>query len=134
TAAGVGAVQAPRVSAAGITSCENLASLALPDATITSAQLVAAGAFTPPGPSRSGGTPVAARGGAGPRAGAPLYASLPAFCRIAATLKPTGDSDIKIEVWLPASGWNGKFQAVGNGGGGGPPSCAGLRCAACGRL
>ena len=31
-------------------------------------------------------------------------------------MKPTDDSDIKIEVWLPASGWNGKFQAVGNGG------------------
>ncbi len=41
---------------------------------------------------------------------------LPAFCRVAATLKPTEDSDIKIEVWLPASGWNHKFQAVGNGG------------------
>ncbi len=42
-----------------------------------------------------------------------LYKDLPAFCRVAATLKPTSDSDIKIEVWLPASGWNGKFQAVG---------------------
>jgi feruloyl esterase len=31
-------------------------------------------------------------------------------------LKPTSDSDIKIEVWLPANNWNGKFQAVGNGG------------------
>ena len=41
---------------------------------------------------------------------------LPAFCRVAATIKPTPDSDIKIEVWLPASGWNGKYQAVGNGG------------------
>ena len=39
----------------------------------------------------------------------------PAFCRVAATLKPSSDSDIKIEVWLPAAGWNGKFQAVGNG-------------------
>ena len=38
------------------------------------------------------------------------------FCRVAATLTPSSDSDIKIEVWLPASGWNGKFQAVGNGG------------------
>jgi feruloyl esterase len=43
------------------------------------------------------------------------FTALPAFCRVAATLKPTSDSDIKIEVWLPASGWNGKFQAVGNG-------------------
>ena len=41
---------------------------------------------------------------------------LPAFCRVAATLTPTADSRIRIEVWMPASGWNGKFQAVGNGG------------------
>src|SRR5262249_45626915 len=132
TLAVVGAVQTTRVSAAGITSCENLASLALPDATITSAQLVAAGAFTPPGPSRSGRTPVAPRGAAGPRAGAPLYASHPALCRIAGTLKPTGDSDIKIEVWLPASGWNGKFQAVGNGGWAGTISYAALASAVSG--
>jgi feruloyl esterase len=54
--------------------------------------------------------------------GAPRGASpqemrnLPAFCRIAATLRPSSDSDIKIEVWMPAANWNGKFQAVGNGG------------------
>jgi feruloyl esterase len=35
---------------------------------------------------------------------------------VTATLTPTSDSDIKTEIWLPASGWNGKFQAVGNGG------------------
>jgi feruloyl esterase len=35
---------------------------------------------------------------------------------VKATLKPSSDSDIKIEVWLPVSGWNGKFQGVGNGG------------------
>jgi len=40
---------------------------------------------------------------------------LPAFCRVAATLRPSSDSDIKIEVWMPAANWNGKFQAVGNG-------------------
>jgi feruloyl esterase len=37
-------------------------------------------------------------------------------CRVAATLRPSPDSDIKIEVWMPVSGWNGKYQAVGNGG------------------
>src|SRR4029077_5798988 len=31
-------------------------------------------------------------------------------------LKPSRDSEIKIEVWMPATGWNGKFQGVGNGG------------------
>jgi feruloyl esterase len=46
----------------------------------------------------------------------PNLRNMPAFCRVAATLAPSKDSDIKIEVWLPASGWNGKFQAVGNGG------------------
>jgi feruloyl esterase len=35
---------------------------------------------------------------------------------VAPTLKPTSDSDIKIEVWMPAARWNQKFQAVGNGG------------------
>ena len=50
---------------------------------------------------------------------------MPAFCRVAATLKPTSDSDIKMEVWMPESGWNGKFQAVGNGGWAGAIS---LRC------
>ena len=82
-------------------SCEVLSSLKLPDATITMAQPVAAGAFTPP---------------AGGRGGGPQFTDLPAFCRVAATLKPSADSDIKIEVWLPAAGWNGKFQATGNGG------------------
>ena len=86
--------------------CENLASLKLPETTITAAQSIAAGAFQPP----AGSGP---RGGAGPGS---AFKDLPAFCRVAATLKPSGDSDIKIEVWLPASGWNGKFEAVGNGG------------------
>ena len=83
-------------------SCESLSSLKLPDATITLAQSVAAGAFAP--------------AGGGGRGGGNAFADLPAFCRVAATLKPTPDSDIKVEVWLPAANWNGKFEAVGNGG------------------
>ncbi len=35
---------------------------------------------------------------------------------MAATLKPSSDSDIKVEFWLPVSGWNNKLQSVGNGG------------------
>jgi len=31
-------------------------------------------------------------------------------------VKPSEDSDIHIEIWLPASAWNGKFQGIGNGG------------------
>ena len=41
---------------------------------------------------------------------------LPSFCRVAATLTPSSDSNIKIEVWLPLRGWNGKYQGTGNGG------------------
>ncbi len=76
-------------------------SLSLPQATVDAAQVVAPGGFTQPG----------GRAGRGGNA----FADLPAFCRVAATIKPSSDSDIKIEVWLPASNWNGKYQAVGNG-------------------
>ena len=47
---------------------------------------------------------------------AAVFKSLPAFCRVEVTGKPSADSDIKIEVWMPASGWNGRFQGQGNGG------------------
>jgi len=92
-----------RASAAAA-ACDTLASLTLPNTTITSAQLVAAGEFRLPANPGGGGPPLA-------RAD-----DLPAFCRVAATLKPSADSDIKIEVWMPAANWNGKFQGVGNGG------------------
>jgi feruloyl esterase len=97
-----GFTPAARASAA----CDTLASLKLSDITITAAQAVAAGEFAlPPGVTLP---PQMAQG--------LTFKNLPAFCRVAATLTPSKDSDIKIEVWMPSSGWNGKFQAVGNGG------------------
>jgi len=91
--------------AAAPQTCEQLAQLALPDTKITSAQTVAAGAFAPP----ANTTPWLA--------GDPnFYKGLPAFCRVTAVAKPAPDSDIKIEVWMPSSGWNGKFRGQGNGG------------------
>jgi feruloyl esterase len=87
---------------AAAATCDTLASLALKNVKVTRAELVPAGHFTPPGDRPAGATNP--------------FKSLPDFCRVAATLTPSSDSDIKIEVWLPASGWNGKFQAVGNGG------------------
>jgi tannase/feruloyl esterase len=78
--------------------CEALADLKLPNTAITAAQSVAAGTFT-----TSAGSPA-------------LYKDLPAFCRVAGLIKPTNDSEIKFEVWLPSANWNGKFQGVGNGG------------------
>ena len=85
--------------------CGSLTSLKLPNTMVTMAQEVTAGAFPPPAAGRGG------RGGDGNP-----FATLPAFCRVALTLTPTSDSDIKVEVWLPLAGWNGKYQAVGNGG------------------
>lgn len=40
---------------------------------------------------------------------------LPALCRVRATAAPTADSHILFEVWLPASGWNGRLWGIGNG-------------------
>jgi len=52
---------------------------------------------------------------------------LPAFCRVAATLKPSSDSDIKLEIWMPvAASWNGKFVVPGNGGFAGAIAAQGL--------
>ena len=79
--------------------CDGLGSLNLPNTSISLARQVAAGEFR------------TADGSA-----TPLFETLPAFCRVAATLKPSADSDIRIEVWMPASGWNGKLVTVGNGG------------------
>jgi len=97
------------------TSCENLAGLTLPNTAVTLAQSVAAGAFTPP-PARGGAA--AGAQGAG-RGRGPQFSDLPAFCRVQATLKPSSDSDIRMELWLPSSGWNGKLRGTGNGGLGG---------------
>ena len=97
--------------APGQGACEKLASTKLAGGMVTSAQFVAAGALPPP-PARGGGPPSAA-GAANP------FADVPAICRVAATMKPTSDSNIKIEVWMPATTWNGKLRGTGNGGLGG---------------
>ena len=82
--------------------CERLRTLTLPHTQITLAEPVAAGAFKAPKPPP---IPVPAD-----------YSRLPAFCRVAATIQPVPGSTIKMEVWMPAQGWNGKFVGVGNGG------------------
>jgi len=97
-------------------SCASLAQLQLPNAAITSAAPVAAGAFVPPGLKPDEKIP-------------PIFAAAPAFCRIAVTLKPTPDSDVKVEIWMPASGWNGKFRGIGNGGFAGYIAYGGLAAA-----
>ena len=89
--------QATTPAAPAGTSCANLAALTIPNITIKSSNPIPAGPFAP----TSAATPL----------------TLPAFCRVEATARPTSDSDIKFEVWIPpADAWNGKFQGVGNGG------------------
>jgi len=66
--------------------CESLMKLALPHTAVTSAAVVAA------------------------------TAEIPSHCDVKATARPTSDSEINFEVWLPSSDWNGKYQQVGNGG------------------
>ena len=39
------------------------------------------------------------------------------FCRVSGVARPTADSEIRFEVWLPpAEAWNGRFRGVGAGG------------------
>jgi feruloyl esterase len=42
---------------------------------------------------------------------------LPAFCRVTGGIaEPRAAEPINFEVWLPLTGWNGKFEALGNHG------------------
>jgi Tannase and feruloyl esterase len=83
--------------------CDALAKLKLPHTSITLARKVAPGEFVPPGEKPSDRN-------------AELFRKLPAFCRVVAHSRPSADSNIEIEVWMPISNWNGKFQGEGNGG------------------
>jgi feruloyl esterase len=95
---------------AAATTCESLARLTIQNTTVTMAQQVAAGAFIQGKQSNA-------------------FSQLPAFCRVAATIRPVADSEIKIEVWMPSSGWNGKFRGTGNGGLGGSINYSGIAAA-----
>jgi len=77
--------------------CARLADRQLPTTTITAAQAITTGSFTPPGSTNA-------------------ITNLPAFCRVAGLIAPTSESQILFEVWLPLEKWNGKFAGVGNGG------------------
>ena len=83
--------------------CESIASLKLPDTSITMTRNVAAGEFS--GPEN---TPTASQEAE--------FRKLPAFCRVQGVIRPSSDSNIDFEVWMPISGWNGRYLGVGNGG------------------
>ena len=107
TAAGIallGAVALGTLNAAAPApiACDALAQIKLTNARVLSAEEVQAGAFTLPGARNASATAA--------------FAATPAFCRVTLQLTPSSDSDIRVEVWLPKTGWNRKLQASGNGG------------------
>src|ERR1700753_1163910 len=77
--------------------CSALKQLKLADTTISTAERVTSGSLEGPGIEK------------------PLH-DLPVFCRVTGVLRPTSDSDIRFEVWLPEQDWNHRYLGVGNGG------------------
>lgn len=99
-----GSLAAMALATPALAACTDLAGMQLEGGRVTSAAEVSAGSFTAP-----------AGAGAPPGVAASPFTTVPAFCRVQMTLTPTADSDIKSEVWLPLTGWNGKYVGVGNG-------------------
>ena len=85
-------------------SCEKLSQITISGARIIFAKTIDAGTFAGP-PTEGGSRDLTAP-----------YKNVPAFCRVVVLATPTTDSSIRIEIWMPASGWNGKLQGIGNGG------------------
>src|SRR5262245_4218129 len=103
------------------TPCDSLTTLSTPQATVYGADVIPAGIFTPPPPPPGAAPPAPAGAGRGARGGAPADMppppeSIPQHCRVKLTLKPSADSNIYSELWMPTDNWNGKLLVVGNGG------------------
>ena len=94
----VGLVVGPSLQAAPGRKCESLTTLKLPHATVVSAKTIAAGPTTM--------TTFAV----------PVKLDVPARCEVRGVSRPSSDSEIGFELWLPLTGWNGKYQQKGNGG------------------
>src|SRR5262245_54391718 len=91
------------------TPCDSLKTLSTPQATVFGADVVPAGIFTPPpAPPPPAGAPAAPT--------PPPPEPIPQHCRVKLTLKPSPDSNIYSELWMPTGNWNGKLLVVGNGG------------------
>jgi len=77
--------------------CTAIKDLKLPDTTFATADRVDSGNLDVPGIDK------------------PLQ-ELPVFCRVTGVLRPSADSEIRFEVWMPEKDWNNRFLGVGNGG------------------
>jgi len=81
--------------------CENLTGLKLDHATVTSAAMVEAAPLKPQPNAFFKLPPV----------------TVPRHCEVKGVARPTSDSEINFELWLPPTGaWNGKYIQRGNGG------------------
>jgi feruloyl esterase len=103
---------AAAAAAAPVTTCDSLAAMSTPQVAITTESVAATPVPAAGAPRR--GRPTPPRG-----AGQAVRQAVPAHCRVMLVLKPTSDSKINAELWLPTENWNGRFMAVGNGGFGG---------------
>src|SRR3954452_16690519 len=102
--AGIPAAAQPSTGAGFSDKCAQLIGLTLPGASITTAKTYAAGTFVGPHQDFAGADLSA------------FYSKLPAFCRVIVNAKPSADSDIKIEIWMPVDEWNERLQGLGSGG------------------
>lgn len=89
--------------------CEDLKGTKLPHTIIDNSAVVAAGEHQLPPPQRVFQNAWTGNNEA-------KTSSLPDFCQINVVISPAPDSAIRVELWLPVNGWNGRFMAVGNGG------------------
>jgi hypothetical protein len=89
-------------------SCESLATLQVPHVTLVSAKTV-----SPAPPASAPVQPTA-------------IVAVPPHCEVRGISRPSPDSEITFEVWLPLTGWNGKYRQNGNGGFAGTIGSAGL--------
>ena len=90
--------------------CAGLKATRMSEAQITEASSIAPGAFAPADPAA---------------APAAIFSALPAFCRVVGVIRPTADSQIGFELWLPEN-WNGRYLQAGNGGFAGKINYVGL--------
>jgi feruloyl esterase len=88
---------APVAAQSRTEACAGLAVQVAEGRTITAAEAITSGSYTPTGTQNQ-------------------LQDLPPFCRVAGVLTPTTTSRILFEVWMPLDTWNGKFAGVGNGG------------------
>ncbi len=94
----VAEVPPPAEPVARACALDSFAGLALEQgATVTAVEAVAADSYKPAGRA----TPIA---------------NLPAFCLVQGQSRPSADSLVNFELWVPQAGWNGKLVATGNGG------------------